>query len=172
MRDFMVLVNQAESPKEAQGAFEKLNGACRHFLHLEPVLLGHVRMDKKLPEAVCRQQALLRYAPGSPGRPQDIQALAGRLQRVRLNMADWLAPRDVLQAPPYSILSLEGCTFQTPRRPRAGEEYGLSLLSMPASPLWANRHGCAASGRFLAFGGGYPLTRPPEQFTHFKRELL
>ena len=98
MRDFMVLVNQAESPKEAQGAFEKLNGACRHFLHLEPVLLGHVRMDKKLPEAVCRQQALLRYAPGSPA-AQDIQALAGRLQRVRLNMADWLAPRDVLQAP-------------------------------------------------------------------------
>ena len=46
MRDFMVLVNQAESAKEAQAAFEKLNGACRHFLHLEPVLLGHVRMDK------------------------------------------------------------------------------------------------------------------------------
>ena len=37
-------------------------------------------------------------APGSPA-AQDIQALAGRLQRVRLNMADWLAPRDVLQAP-------------------------------------------------------------------------
>ena len=102
MRDFMVLVNQAESAKEAQAAFEKLNGACRHFLHLEPVLLGHVRMDKKLPEAVCRQQALLRYAPGSPA-AQDIQALAGRLQRVRLSMADWLAPRGVLQAPPAAF---------------------------------------------------------------------
>ena len=99
MRDFMVMVNQASSAKEAQGAFEKLNGACRHFLHLEPVLLGHVRMDKKLPEAVCRQQPLLRYAPGSPA-AQDIQAMAARLQRVRLSMADWLAARSVLQALP------------------------------------------------------------------------
>ena len=99
MRDFMVMVNQASSAKEAQGAFEKLNGACRHFLHLEPVLLGHVRMDKKLPEAVCRQQPLLRYAPGSPA-AQDIQAMAARLQRLRLSMADWLAARSVLQALP------------------------------------------------------------------------
>ena len=96
MRDFMVLVNQAESPKEAQGAFEKLNGACRHFLHLEPVLLGHVRMDKKLPEAVCRQQALLRYAPAT--RAPEHGRLAGPARR--------------LAGPAYSILSLEGCTFK------------------------------------------------------------
>ena len=63
------------------------------------MLLGHVRMDKKLPEAVCRQQPLLRYAPGSPA-AQDIQAMAARLQRVRLSMADWLAARSVLQALP------------------------------------------------------------------------
>lgn len=99
MRDFMVLVNQAASPKEAQASFEKLQGACRHFLHLEPVLLGHVRQDNALPQAVCRQQPLMRFAPGCPA-AQDLQSLAARLQRVRLGMADWLAARKILQAVP------------------------------------------------------------------------
>lgn len=96
LRDYMVVVNQAASAREAQSAFDKLKGACAHFLQFEPVLLGHVRMDRKLPEAVCRQQPLLAYAPGSPA-AQDIQALAGRLQRVRLSMLDWLGRRGVLQ---------------------------------------------------------------------------
>ena len=96
LRDYMVVVNQATSAKEAQATFDKLKGACTHFLQIEPVLLGHVRMDKKLPEAVCRQQPLLAYAPGSPA-AQDIQTLATRLQKVRLSMLDWLAKRGVLQ---------------------------------------------------------------------------
>lgn len=77
MRDFMILVNQVASAKEAQASFEKLDGACRHFLHLEPVLLGHVRTDNKLPagrvppaaaDALC---AGLPRGPGPaiPGRP-------------------------------------------------------------------------------------------------------
>ncbi|WP_300708194.1 MinD/ParA family protein [uncultured Desulfovibrio sp.] len=98
MRDFKVVVNQASSAKEAQNAFDKLKGACKHFLHFEPEYLGHVRTDPKLPEAVCRQQPLMRYAPGSPA-AQDMEKLAARLQKHRLNMLDWLAQRPVLQAP-------------------------------------------------------------------------
>ena len=93
----MVIVNQVASASEAKASFDKLYGACRHFLHIEPVLLGHIRDDKKVPEAVCRQQPLMRIAPGSPA-AQDIQNLAARLQRLRLGMADWLAPRKVLQS--------------------------------------------------------------------------
>lgn len=96
LRDYMVVVNQAASAREAQAAFDKLRGACAHFLKIEPVLLGHVRQDRKLPEAVCRQQPLLEYAPGSPA-AQDIQGLAGKLQRVRLSMLDWLGRHGVLQ---------------------------------------------------------------------------
>ncbi|SDF75556.1 MinD/ParA family protein [Desulfovibrio legallii] len=99
VRDFLIVVNQATSPAEAKSAFGKLHGACRHFLHLEPVLLGHVRTDKNVPESVCRQQPLMRAAPGCPA-AQDIQALAARLQRLRLGMLDWLAPRPVLQPLP------------------------------------------------------------------------
>ena len=64
--------------------------------HIEPVLLGHVRSDKKLPEAVCLQKPLMMHAPGSPA-AHDLQTLAGRLQRIRLGMLDWLGPRNILQ---------------------------------------------------------------------------
>jgi flagellar biosynthesis protein FlhG len=96
LRDFFVLVNQVASAKEGRASFEKLAGACRHFLHLEPVFLGHVRQDAKVSEAVCRQEPLLRYAPGCPA-AQDIQTLAAALQNVRLGMAETLARRTILQ---------------------------------------------------------------------------
>lgn len=111
MRDFMILVNQVASAKEAQASFEKLDGACRHFLHLEPVLLGHVRTDNKLPQAVCRQQPLMRFAPGCPA-AQDLQSLAARLQRVRLSMADWLATRKILQAMPAVVCAANSIPVQ------------------------------------------------------------
>lgn len=95
IRDFMVLVNQVDNKKEEEMAFSRLSGACQHFLNIEPVLLGSVRNDPKLTEAVRRQVPLLKWAPGSPA-GQDLQAIAARLQRIRLNMLDWLAPRPVL----------------------------------------------------------------------------
>ncbi|MDR2800626.1 MAG: MinD/ParA family protein [Desulfovibrio sp.] len=99
LRDFLVLVNQTASAREARRFFDKLAGACRHFLHLEPVFLGHVRQDKKVTEAVCRQEPLLRYAPGCPA-AQDLQTLAAALQRARLGMANMLSGRKILQNPP------------------------------------------------------------------------
>lgn len=97
--EFHIVVNEVTSSKEARLAYDKLAGACRHFLQIEPKLLGHVRMDKKLPEAVCKQQPLMSYAPGSPA-AQDIHALAGRLQNIRLSMLDWLSEHDILRVLP------------------------------------------------------------------------
>lgn len=99
LRDFMVLVNQAASAAEAKSSFDKLYGACHHFLHIDPVFLGHVRNDGKLTEAVCRQQPLMHFAPGCPA-ARDIQNMASRLQRIRLGMLDWLGQRSVLQPIP------------------------------------------------------------------------
>lgn len=95
LTDFRVVVNDVSTTKEAQQAFDKLAGACQHFLQVDIRMLGHVRMDPKLPEAVCRQQPLMSYAPGSPA-AQDIQAIAGRLQNARLGMLEWLAEREIL----------------------------------------------------------------------------
>lgn len=99
LTDFKIVVNEVGSTKEAKAAYEKLAGACKHFLKVNLQMLGHVRTDKKLTEAVCKQQPLMEYAPGSPA-ALDIQALAGRLQNQRLNLLDWLAENEVLRILP------------------------------------------------------------------------
>lgn len=96
LTDFRIVVNEVTSAKEAKSAYEKLAGACKHFLNIDAQFLGYVRMDKKLAEAVCRQRPLMLYAPGSPA-AQDIQTMAGKLQSARLNMLDWLARQPILQ---------------------------------------------------------------------------
>jgi len=95
IRDFMVIVNQVESKKETDSAFFRLHGACKHFLGIEPMLLGSVRSDKKLIDAVIHQEPLLKRTPGSKA-GLDIQKIAVRIQRIRLSMLDWLASRPVL----------------------------------------------------------------------------
>lgn len=95
LTDFRVVVNETTSNTEAKRAYEKLAGACRHFLNIDLSLLGSVRMDKKLQEAVCRQQPLMNYAPGSPA-ALDIQNIAMKLQGIRIEMLDWLASNEVL----------------------------------------------------------------------------
>lgn len=95
LTEFRIVVNEVTSSREAQNAYDKLAGACKHFLDVDLKFLGYIRMDKKIPEAVCRQQPLMTYAPGSPA-AQDIQTIAQRLQNARLNMLDWLSDREVL----------------------------------------------------------------------------
>lgn len=95
MRDFLVIVNQIESKKEESQTFQRLYAACKRFLDVEPVLLGGIRADPKLQEAVRRQEPLMRWDQGAPA-SVDIQALAGKVQQLRLHMLDYLALRDVL----------------------------------------------------------------------------
>ena len=101
LSDFRVVVNEVTSTKEARGAYDKLAGACKHFLNIDLQLLGHVRMDRKLAEAVCKQQPLMAYAPSSPA-AQDIRAMASKLQSSRLAMLDWLSQHPILLAIPQA----------------------------------------------------------------------
>ncbi len=98
IRDFMIIVNQVENAKEESQTFQKLQMACKRFLGIDPILLGSVRYDEKLMEAVRLQQPLMRYAHGSPA-SVDIEELAKKIQKYRLNMLDSLAERNVLQIP-------------------------------------------------------------------------
>lgn len=95
VRDFLVLVNQVENKQEEEQTFSRLHAACRRFLGIEPVLLGGVRQDPKLAEAVRRQEPLMRWAADSPA-GTDLRAIAQRLQRIRLSMLDVIGQRDVL----------------------------------------------------------------------------
>lgn len=76
--EFSFVVNMVMAEEEAATAAGRLAGACRHFLGFEPLFLGTVHADPALPEAVCRQQALLRAFPGSRA-SEDIRSLACRI---------------------------------------------------------------------------------------------
>ncbi len=98
VRDFMVIVNQVENAKEEKKAFDTLQMACKRFLGIEPQLLGSVRFDPKLMEAVRQQKAFLTNAHGSPA-GVDFQEIAKKIQQIRLSMLDELENRNVLQIP-------------------------------------------------------------------------
>ena len=99
VRDFLILVNQVESEKETQHAFSRLSMACRKFLQIEPVFLGAVRYDKALIDAVRLQQALLACKPSCRA-AQDIQAIAEKVQKIRLGMAEWMRTNPILRSLP------------------------------------------------------------------------
>lgn len=96
VRDFLVVVNQAESKAEAERTFKRLSEACRAFLDIELQNLGYIREDRNVSEAVRRQKALLKLSPSSPA-SQDIVSLARKIQRYRLDNAAAIAGRPVLK---------------------------------------------------------------------------
>jgi flagellar biosynthesis protein FlhG len=85
MRDFHVLVNQAESPEEEKAAYTRLAAACKRFLGFTPQRLGAIRHDPAVPDAVRRQKPLLLLKPGAKA-AKDVIATAARLHRLRLDM--------------------------------------------------------------------------------------
>ncbi len=80
--DFHILVNQVDGPADTKATFGRLAAACQHFLGFSPTLVGGVRADPALPDAVRRQVPLLRHDPRSPA-AQDILAGAVKLHRIR-----------------------------------------------------------------------------------------
>lgn len=96
VKDFLVVINEVENSREEEACFQRLSMACERFLGFSPVLLGSVRSDPKMPEAVRRQRPLLSLYPTSPA-ASDILTLAQRLLKVRGTMLDTLRERPVLR---------------------------------------------------------------------------
>ncbi len=88
--DYHILVNQVESEAELRQTFQRLSGACSKFLGFAPQLLGGVRYDPALLDAVRKQTPLLKNTPNSPG-AKDIKALAGKIDKTRAALADYIA---------------------------------------------------------------------------------
>lgn len=97
--DFLVVINEVESEAEEKTTFQRLTMACEHFLGFTPTLLGSVRRDPKMPEAVRRQTPLLKLFPNSPA-SQDILKIAQGLLRLRSNMEAELRAKPVLRPLP------------------------------------------------------------------------
>ncbi len=61
--EIAVVINQAATQKEGDATFHTLNKACINFLQHSPVLLGIVRKDNKVKDAIRAQKSLLIRAP-------------------------------------------------------------------------------------------------------------
>ncbi len=95
VNEFLVVVNQAESAKEAGQVFERLATACDHFLKVKPVYLGAVSYDTKLQEAVIRQAPFMHLFPESTA-SKDVNSLAAKLTKIYASMEKKIADKDVL----------------------------------------------------------------------------
>lgn len=99
IKDFHVVLNMVESKAEEKQTFERLNAACKKFLGFGVSLLGAIRSDKAVAEAVRRQTPLMKIAPNSPA-AKDIFELAKNLEKRRHAMLPELADQAVLRPLP------------------------------------------------------------------------
>ncbi len=60
-----VVVNQVSTQKEGDATYQALNRACMNFLNMSPRLLGVIRRDNKVKDAIRHQKSLISRAPGS-----------------------------------------------------------------------------------------------------------
>lgn len=88
--DYHLLVNQVESDSELKQTFQRLSGACSKFLGFTPQLLGGVRYDPALIDAVRKQTPLLKNTPNSPG-AKDIKVLSGKIEKLRDEFGPYIA---------------------------------------------------------------------------------
>jgi flagellar biosynthesis protein FlhG len=58
-----IIVNQAASQKEGERTFMALSKACENFLKINPILLGIIRKDNKVRDAIRAQSSLIEKAP-------------------------------------------------------------------------------------------------------------
>ena len=82
VRDFFIVVNQAESRQEASQTFKRLQTACRHFLEVDPVFLGAIRQDQHVPDAVRCQNPFFRMHPQCQA-SRDVAEIAKTLASLR-----------------------------------------------------------------------------------------
>lgn len=99
IKNFHIVVNMAESDKEAHTAFDRLSQACLRFLQLPVHLLGVVHRDSMLTESVRHQVPLLKFAPDSQA-AQDIRAIARKIADRRERLLDLIARSPILKPVP------------------------------------------------------------------------
>ncbi len=96
IEDFLVVVNDVNSKKEEEATFMRLEMACKKFLNINPVLLGGIRHDPKMHDAVIKQTPITEIFPDSPA-SKDIEVLADRLIKIYNGMQNSLQGQTVLR---------------------------------------------------------------------------
>ena len=97
IRNFQIIVNMAESEKEAKHAFTRLAQACEHFLNLPVNFLGMVHRDPMVTESVRHQVPLLKFAPNCQA-ARDIREIARKITERRSRLKDLIARSPILKS--------------------------------------------------------------------------
>jgi flagellar biosynthesis protein FlhG len=77
--DMRIVVNMAANNLEGQKTYETIRKACENFLHYDPPLVGIIRRDTKVRDAIRAQMPLLTRSPLSEA-AADIEAIAAQLR--------------------------------------------------------------------------------------------
>ncbi|MDA1097985.1 MAG: AAA family ATPase [Proteobacteria bacterium] len=78
--DMRLVINMATDQRQGERTYGALAKACRTFLNYTPPLMGIVRRDDHIPDAIRRQTAFLSRHPQSNA-AQDVHALATTIRK-------------------------------------------------------------------------------------------
>ena len=78
--DIRVVINMANSTHEGERTYNTLHKACEGFLKFSPPLLGVIRRDNRVREAIRHQTSIMTRFPNTEA-VADIEAIAERLSR-------------------------------------------------------------------------------------------
>lgn len=76
--NIQVVANMVNSKKEGERTYNTLSKACQGFLNFSPRLLGIVRRDNNVREAIRNQTSLLRRYPNTEA-AEDVESIARKL---------------------------------------------------------------------------------------------
>ena len=76
--DIRVVANVVNSTREGERTYNTLLKACQGFLKISPLLLGVIRRDAKVPEAIRSQTSILTRYPNSEA-ASDVESIARKL---------------------------------------------------------------------------------------------
>ena len=76
--DVRIVINMANSIREGERTYNTLLKACEGFLKISPPLLGVIRRDAKVREAIRTQSSLITRHPTCEA-ANDVEAIAGKL---------------------------------------------------------------------------------------------
>ncbi len=96
VQDFLIIVNDVANKKDEEASFKRLELACQKFLNVNPVLLGSVRHDEKMHQAVIKQVPLMELFPECNA-AKDINILADKIIKIYQSMHTTLKNQPVLK---------------------------------------------------------------------------
>ncbi len=76
--EIKIVINQANSIREGQRTYDTLLKACQNFLKITPSLLGIIRRDARVRDAIRNQTSIITRYPASEA-SEDVIAIAKRL---------------------------------------------------------------------------------------------